>query len=53
METWSLCFYIRAKSAKAFSVLLVISMVVPYLGFYWSDITEYIKNKFTKSEGES
>lgn len=41
------------KHWKGYSVLLVISMIVPYLWFYWSDITEYIKNKFTKNEEES
>ena len=41
------------KYWKGYSVLLVISMIVPYLWFYWSDITEYINNKFTKNEGES
>lgn len=35
---------------KGYSVLLVI---VPYLWFYWSDITEYVKSKFKKNEEES
>jgi hypothetical protein len=34
-------------------VLLAISMIVPYLWFYWSDITEYIKSEFKNHEEES
>lgn len=38
---------------KGYSVLLVISMIVSYPWFYWSDITEYVKSKFKKNEEES
>ena len=41
------------KHWKGYSVLLAISMIVPYLWFYWSDITEYIKSKFKNHEEES
>ena len=41
------------KHWKGDSVLLAISMIVPYLWFYWSDITEYIKSKFKNHEEES
>ena len=41
------------KHWKGYSVLLVISMIVPYLWFYWSDITEYIKSEFKNHEEES
>ena len=41
------------KHWKGYSVLLAISMIVPYLWFYWSDITEYIKSEFKNHEEES
>ncbi len=41
------------KHWKGYSVLLVISMIAPYLWFYWGDITEYIKSKFKNHEEES
>ena len=38
---------------RGYSVLLVISMIIPSLWFSWSDITEYIKSKFKNHEEES
>ncbi len=41
------------KHWKGYTVLLVLSMIGPYIWFYWSEIVQYIKDKFMKSEEES
>lgn len=41
------------KHWKGYSVFLVILMIVPYIWFYRSSITECIKRKFTKNGDES
>ena len=45
------------KHWKGYSVFVLIISVIggfgPYLWYYRSDVTEYIKNKFTKNEEES
>lgn len=38
---------------KGYSVFVAVLTIVPYLWFYWSDITEYIRSKLAKDEGES
>lgn len=41
------------RALKEYNEMVMSSMIVPYLWFYWSDITEYVKSKFKKNEEES